>query len=186
MAPPSPAHQDALEVVSTRDAINTLFREAYHEPLLEVLEERSILDLIESCGDREQFSYRVNSLAGLATALNEQFLFRVTRVKPSDPGSLNLLEAFLQQELGPGRETDCIRTLRNINRVRQMYPVHTDRARGVRTALRDLGIDYPVNDFEVAWARILRAYLDALKDLRSMVGELVGRKATRSTRRAPP
>lgn len=51
-----------------------------------------------------------------------------------------------------------------------MYPQHTDRARGAITALRDLGLDYPIHDYGEAWNTIL-PYRAALEGLLQLVRE---------------
>lgn len=72
--PPFARFEVASRIVTLRDAINTLFREQYGGDLLDLLEERSILDLVRECRDEEEFAYRLGSITGLATAFDTDLL----------------------------------------------------------------------------------------------------------------
>lgn len=58
--------------------------------------------------------------------------------------SISLLDSYLKQF--NNYDEVVIHTLRNINRLRQMYPFHGDNVAGVQEAHRYFGINYPVID----------------------------------------
>ena len=55
------------------------------------------------------------------------------------------------------------------NRLRQGYPIHTDKANGVIEAHSFFEIDYPINDFKSAWEKLLISYLEVLKELFDLI-----------------
>ncbi len=77
--------------------------------------------------------------------------------------SIQLLEDYLNKSgvLKP----QIIDTLRNINKMRQGYPVHGDRAKGVLEAHRYFAIEYPIADYGAAWKKLLNSYLETLQQL---------------------
>ena len=59
--------------------------------------------------------------------------------------------------------------LKNFNKLRRMYPVHTDRAQGVLSAHRFFDLDYPVQDHAASGHRLLEGYRDTLEKLLALL-----------------
>ncbi len=95
--------------------------------------------------------------------MNLKCLRRLTQTEDTQVKSIQLLEAYLNKSgaLNP----QIIDTLRNINKMRQGYPVHGDRAKGVLEAHRYFAIEYPIADYSAAWKILLNSYLKALQKL---------------------
>jgi hypothetical protein len=50
-----------------------------------------------------------------------------------------------------------------------MYPVHTDRAKGVLEAYNYFGIEYPTNNFQNTWEILLQNYHKLLSNLLNII-----------------
>ena len=58
------------------------------------------------------------------------------------------------------------------NHLRRMYPLHTDRSKGVLAALEFFGIEYPVQNYQAAWGKLLESYRSLLGEILSAVRQL--------------
>jgi hypothetical protein len=155
--------QLASRIIDARDNINALFHNKHGEKLIVVREERDLLQLFRNAISSEELSYRVCALANIATGLNFPKLQALTRITDKEVKSIKLLETYLLQH--SMEERKVIETLQKINNLRQGYPVHSDRSRGVLAAHKYFGLTYPVLDHSHAWRSILRSYLDSLERL---------------------
>ena len=155
--------QTAAAIINVRDNINALFHQRYDVKLLLLHEERDLIQFSHPAKTREEFVYRVCALANVATNLNIDCLRQLTGNTDSHDKSITLLEQYLQQE--NRLDIAIINTFRNINRLRQGYPVHSDCSRGVLDAHTHFGFDYPIVDHTAAWLILLDHYLDALTNL---------------------
>jgi len=164
----SSAEPSALpsQIIDLRDSINAIFGERFKGRLLALPQERHLVELFKQCKDHETFAYRVASMGGLATAMNVKDLKKYTQAgdKP-----LNILGAFLRANFPEDRINPIMDLLQNFNRLRRMYPVHTDRADGVLEAHRALGLDYPVSDHSEAGYLLLKLYRDCLERIISLL-----------------
>ena len=107
-----------------------------------------------------------------ATSRNENELRPLVRQLPLEEGSLNLLERFLQENVPTIPCRDAVRRLRAINRLRQMFPAHVDKAKGAIDELHLLGIEYPVRDYGQAWNRVVESYAETTDQLLEAVRHL--------------
>jgi hypothetical protein len=164
--------QFAAAIIDARDNINAIFKDRHKERLLLLTEERCLLELFRPASSQEEFSYRLASLAGLATNINISLLRQITGITDEYSKSLSLLEEFLRSIKNNGDVDSCIEILRKINRIRQSYPVHTDQANGVLDAHRFFDLSYPVKDFEDAWIKVQEKYKKALEIILEIVKEL--------------
>ncbi len=163
----APNQDLASEIIDLRDNINALFGERFGGRILTLPQERSLSELSRTCNSHEEFAYRVASLSGLATSIETNYK---TRIQSSEnKKSLNLLGEFLRHHF-PARDTNQIMdTLQNLNRLRKMYPIHTDRAGGVMSSFAFFGLEYPIQDYQAAWLTLLEAYSEALHSLLDLV-----------------
>jgi len=153
----------AEQIIDSRDNFNALFHEKHNQKLLLLREERDILQLFRAPKGKEEFSYCVCALANLASNMNLDILRSVTGETDNEVKTISLLDKYLTRQ-----SLAChyaIQVLRNINRLRQGYPVHGDRVDGVLKAYKALGAGYPVEDYENAWRTLLGAYLGAVQNL---------------------
>lgn len=155
--------QIASGIIDARDNINAIFNLFYNDKLFILTEERDLLQFFRDAESEEDFFYRLCALANAATRMNLKCLRRLTKIKKSNLKSIKLLEEYLNINNIPN--SHIIDTLRNINRLRQSYPVHGDRVKGVLEAHRYFGIDYPITDYSAAWKKVLNGYLNALQQL---------------------
>ena len=151
----------AAKIIDTRDNINALFKNSHKDNLLQLHQERNLLELFRSTSSQEEFVYRLTSLANLATSLNNDVLRKITDIQDTKIKSIGLLEEYLKKEQFEDSDR-AILVLRQINKLRQCYPVHGDQVQGVIEAYKFFNIEYPVTDFSDAWKVLLLNYFEAL------------------------
>jgi len=161
----------AFQIVDLRDAINAIFGEKFGGRLLTLPQERHLVELFKSCTSREEFTHRVASLGGLATAIDTTPLKRLsprskTEKKESTPkerNSLDLLGAFLRRRYDGIEANTVMDNLQGYNWLRRIYPIHTDRTHGVLAAHQFFNIDYPVSNYQMVWEHLLKEYRRTLE-----------------------
>lgn len=158
----------ADEIIQLRDNINTLFHDKHKENLLFLNEERGILNFFRAVKTEEEFTHRIASLGELIKNMNSKKLKSIVKENDDKDGSISLLEKFIKQT--GKKEFKLIEIFRNINRVRQGFPIHTDKA-GVISSLGYFGLTYPIDDYSYAWKIILMNYRDALQELKEIVAK---------------
>jgi hypothetical protein len=159
----------AASIIEIRDNINSIFYHKHKTKLLLLDEERNLADFFKNANTPEEFSHRVASLSHVSQRLNVDILRSLTKETDKDVKSIQLLDKFLT---GIGKQSGQITgPLKKINRVRQSYPIHTDKS-GIIAALSDLGISYPISDYEAAWQTLLKSYYSALDKLRQILIEV--------------
>lgn len=152
----------AASIIETRDRINAIFYEKHKEKLLLLNEERNLLDFFKTAKTEEEFSHRLASLGQVSRHMNVSILRKLTSETDTQIGSVALLEKFLQFIGKPNKTiTD---NLKQIGRVRQGYPMHTDLT-GVVQGYKYFGLQYPVENYETTWTALLNHYLTSLKQL---------------------
>jgi hypothetical protein len=157
-------HSLGSSISTLRDNINAIFGDKFGGKLLGITQERAISDLSKQSSSEEEFVYRVTSLCGLATSINTDRLPDI-----QDGGSLNRLGLFLRSEFQDEAANSIMDGLTAFNRLRRMYPVHTDRAGGVMEAFAFFGIGYPVKDYELAWTKLRMKYKELLEQILSLL-----------------
>jgi hypothetical protein len=158
----------AASIIETRDKINAIFYERHKEKLLLLNEERNLLDFFKTAKTEEEFSHRLASLGQVSRYLNVSILRKLIGETDTQIGSVVVLEKFLQFIGTPNRTiTD---NLKQIGRVRQGYPMHTDLA-GVVQGYKYFGLQYPVENYETTWTALLNYYLTSLKQLYEILAD---------------
>ena len=169
----------AFQIVDLRDSINAIFGEVFNGRLLTLPQERHVVELFKNCDGYEEFAYRVASLGGLSTSIDPKAIKAVQQrpidssVDLSEQDSKNqeelkpigLLGEFLRARYSVNRANEVMNTFQNFNHLRRMYPIHTDRAKGVLKAFSFFKIEYPVSDYNHEWRKLLEKYRDSLKIL---------------------
>ena len=159
--------QIAFSILSNRDFINALIKERHKEKLFLLAEERDFIQLFRNANSIEEFVFRITAFQLLITNLNEPLLRKLTLITDTKIKSISLLENYLKTYNKYDKEV--IKVFRNINRLRQLYPIHGDNVDGVLEAHRTLGINYPINNYSEAWKKILMIYDDSLKRILEII-----------------
>jgi hypothetical protein len=159
----------ASSIIDARDNINAIFNLRNNDKLIVLVEERDLLQFFRDAQTREDFFYRLCALANAATKMNTQCLRRLTQVEDTQVQSIQLLESYLGK-IGI-QDNGIIKTFRNINKLRQGYPVHGDRTKGVLEAHKYFEIEYPIADYSATWKKLLEKYLEALRKLLNLLKE---------------
>ncbi len=155
--------QIASSIIDARDNINAIFNAANKDKLIVLTEERDLLQFFRDVESREDFFYRLSALANATTQMNLKCLRSLTQTEDTQVKSIQLLEVYLEKN--GVLNNQIIDTLRNINKMRQGYPVHGDRVKGILDAHRYFAIEYPIADYSTAWKILLNSYLKALQQL---------------------
>jgi hypothetical protein len=118
------------DIAEIRDQINAVTKVVLGGRLLELPQERAILDVYKPAATADEFRSRVQSLAGICTALNKPLLGTKLNLQTvTDVGSISLLERFLRTIASPEEVCAVCDVLKNINELRKGYPTHTPIAR---------------------------------------------------------
>lgn len=152
----------AAAIIESRDTINAIFHSKNGEKLLQLNEERNLLDFFKTAKTEEEFSHRISSLGEVSRNMNVKILRKLTNETDTKLGSVALLDKLLTSLGRQDKSTTEI--LRNIGRIRQGYPVHTDIT-GVIQGCKYFELKYPVEDYESTWTALLNFYLTSLKQL---------------------
>lgn len=157
------AFQLGSKIINSRDNINAVFQEKYGKKLLQINQERSLYEFVRGVHSQEEFSYRLSSLAELASNFNVKILKTIVGKDSNDLQSISLLENYLKKI--DGAYLHCIKILRNIRALRKGYPTHGDNSKDVLAAHKFFMIDYPIENYELAWIGLLKGYSNALEEI---------------------
>lgn len=158
----------AAAIIETRDTINAIFHSKHKEKLLLLNEERNLLDFFKTAKTEEEFIHRISSLGQVSRNMNISILRKLTNETNNELGSVALLDKLLTSLGSQNKSTTDI--FRNIGRIRQSYPIHTDIA-GVIQGYKYFGIIYPVTDYQMTWTTLLNQYLTSLKQLYEILAD---------------
>jgi len=158
------------DISEVRDQINALARNVLGEKLLELPQERAILDVYKPANTAEEFRSRVQSLAGISTSLNKSVIGKeLDKEKITETGSIILLEELLTKFSDTTQAGSVCGILKNINELRKGYPAHGDNTDKLLPAHDFFKISYPIKDYQSSWESILGAYFKAMKELREIL-----------------
>lgn len=162
----------ASSIISTRDNINAIFKDKFGEKLLLIDQERSLLELFRSANTEEEFSYRVAALGKLITNMNLDILRKETQTTNKEIKSIELLNKFLRIQSDKVEDLVLVKVLKNLNKLRQGYPVHGDNIGGLIEAHTSLDLDYPLKNFKVSWVKLMSHYSNLLENLLQIIKNL--------------
>ena len=168
------------DISEVRDQINALAKSLWGDRVLQLSQERPLIDMYKNAENQTEFRARIQSLGVIAKDLNRALLAKVSgKPNPSDIGDFILLEhalVTLGAEVDVASVTD---NLKHIKYLRQGYPAHGDNSDKFLQAHRHFTLPYPVQEFGEAWERILLGYfasMKALLELLSRAWQTVGAK----------
>jgi len=160
----------SCDISELRDQINALSNDLIGGRLLELPQERAILDVYKSAETQEEVRYRVQALAGVCVAINKSRLGTfLGKQSTTEVGSITLLQEFLEKKVGPDDASKVCSALKNINELRKGYPTHGDNTDKFLHAHDFFGIPYPIEDYATAWEKILETYWRAMEMLRDIL-----------------
>jgi len=158
----------ASSIIMIRDTINSLYRFKFNENLLEIDEEKSLLELFRSATNKEEFSYRITALGSLAANMNVPSLRERTGIVDKQVKSIKLLESFLnlnQDKNDNTNKEELVDVIRNLYNMRHGYPVHSDKIRIVIESYKFFEIDYSNPNYKSDYLRLKSEYDKALRKL---------------------
>jgi hypothetical protein len=180
------------DISTIRDNINTLTKDLLGERLLELPQERALIDMYKEAQSTEQFNNRVQSLAGLVVSINKDALLRsftaaeaaaiATKHGVADANRiapLVLMEELLTGFSNAEQAKRITVVFKRLNDLRQSFPAHGDNVDSVLRAYDFFRLQYPIEDFNAAWDAILGRYFDAMKDLLRVIVEHRKKKAAK-------
>lgn len=166
----------ADDISEIRDQINAISKYVISERILELPQERAIIEMYKPVQTKEEFSNRLASLAGLITAINAIAIKNHLGIPGNDKrGSILLVEALLTNFSSTDDAKSVCDVLKQINYLRQGYPVHGDNVDRVLPAHDFFGITYPIPDYGSAWEIIIRRYFEAMQKMQEI---FVAKRAT--------
>jgi hypothetical protein len=160
----SSQNKSAISIVELRDQINAVFKEKFGLNLLNLNEERSVINLFKISRDRESFHYWLNSFGEMSRLISAIILRSLTGIADTQTGSVQLLKEFAIKN---GHvDLKIVEYLTKLGHLRQGYPTHTDNERVIQ-AHRFFQFNYPIQsqEFDAATVKLLEIYKDALQEL---------------------
>jgi hypothetical protein len=127
---------------------------------------RTISEFFGTCEDAEDFQRRVAALADLLSRLSPYHQLEEEKRKDAtgnQVGPLIALERVMERD--HPEAVAAVRLLRRIPDARNSFPIHT-RNEKLLDAMRDLGVDFPAVDWNLAWLQVLTAFWSSVRDIR--------------------
>jgi len=147
-------------------SINKLMIKNYNIELFKIQEQKVWSYLHETCLDEKSFDSQINALKTIIDRINSKELKILLKNKSKD-GSVKLLELFLKENY-PKYNLQIIKRLRRIITIRKKLPIHKDTAE-VKNSLAELGLPFPINNFQKTWTIILLEFIVSLRELEEVL-----------------
>jgi len=145
------------------------FKTGFFKPLLDDC--LATVDSIKPCENEEQFSMKVQALAGMIDRIEESDVRKLikTKEKQQISGSITILEQILKEN-APNYPRHAVQNLRNLMSLRnKMYPTHATSYE-ILVILQNFGIArYPLEDWGKGWKKILTLCSNSLGELVSVL-----------------
>lgn len=160
------------DISEVRDQINAIARGLLGDRILELPQERAILDIYKPAHSAEEFRARIQSLAGICTALNKKVIGKsLGKEKTKDIGSITLLDELLTKYSNEQKSNSICSVLKNVNELRKGYPAHGDYTDKFLPAHTFFKIKYPIEAYQPAWESILGSYFKAMKEFLEVLSD---------------
>jgi len=151
------------KIVGVRRNLNLLFERSFKTSFFKQ-NEMAVNDIRKPCSNEEEFNSRIMSLALLISEIETQSVLTLIKSSKSEPGSINILEAFLDEN-SPNYDKTIIKNLRVIITLRsKKYPIHRDDPAFI-DALNYFGFTELPPDWQELWEAVLQRYLESLQGL---------------------
>ncbi|MDO8431106.1 MAG: hypothetical protein Q7S58_01710 [Candidatus Binatus sp.] len=167
---PSAVPYSPREVPMAIDFLNSVWKEKNGEPLMEIRSVEIIASLGFPCADYDEFSSRLGDLGDLLRWIDvrDDQLPSDTKIKRAE--KLNRLQAFLRSIAFEKDSDDVVRAigaLKDLVIVRNRL-THKGSPELI-SALARLGIDFPIEDYALAWDTIRGKAAESLNLIRKIV-----------------
>lgn len=137
--------------------------------VLSIPEARSVAEFFGKCTSAADFQRRVAALADLLAQIDVYGALTEEQRRDSQGnrvGNLVALERLMARDYPEAEQS--VKLLRLVPRARNSFPIHS-RSQGLLDALRGLGVDFPTEDWAVAWNQVLRSFWTAVASIRRSV-----------------
>jgi hypothetical protein len=155
----------ATSIIETIDHINALFQYLEKDDLLVIHQVRDILCFFKEVKTQDEFVSAIASLFNIVGCINVKKL----RALLSDPNnkdhSITLLEKYLTSQ--SMNCVEVVKVFRAIGKIRKGFPIHIDR--DIVQGCHDLGLEYPIEDYESSWILILSHYQAAISKIKNFL-----------------
>jgi hypothetical protein len=164
-AEPAPAIPSPLDLVATLDYFNAVWQLHFDrkKPIIRLFGAERTARLVYGVNTAEEFSSQVSCLADILKNM---------QVSGDGKTPLARMQAFLKTEL-PGDSNahidNAIDALRHVADVRNALFQHSGTEHRGVSALTQLGIDYPIIDWQSAWAKVQQRTIDAFNAIREEI-----------------
>lgn len=147
-------------------SINKLMIKNYNIELFKIQERKVWSYLYETCLDEKSFDSQINALKTIIDRINSKEL-KILLKNISKDGSVKLLELFLKEKYSK-YNSQIIKRLRRIITIRKKLPIHKDTTE-VKNSLAELGLPFPINNFQETWTIILLEFIVSLRELEEVL-----------------
>jgi len=156
------------EIIEKIDNINLLMKSKYRFELFKIQQQAVWNILPKLCNTEENFTQHILALKNIMDWMNiDELKTRITGKRPKE-GSINYLETFLQEQYPTLALGFIVKPLRKINKISQGFPRHKDTPEVIE-AIKSLGIEYPVKDWQKLWDKIILDFLFSLRILEQIL-----------------
>jgi hypothetical protein len=158
------------QIAVAMSEVNSQARCHLGHSIFQVSEPRAFVDIGQAPSTPEELSHRLQALGILIDQMDQEtFVSLLTNICDEVPeGGINRLEAVMRAK-GFRIPSAAIARLRDLRRLRNLYPSHPNDKQALDAARR-LNID-PKSKPEIVWEQSLRACLSALTELSQALAE---------------
>lgn len=162
---PASAIPSPLDLVATLDYFNAVWQLHFNRknPIIRLFGAERTARLVYDASTAEEFSAQVSCLADI---------FKNMQVSGQDKTPLARLQSSLKSALpadSASRIDSATDTLRSVADIRNALFQHSGTEHRGISALTQLGIDYPIADWQMAWATVQRKTIAAFNTLREEI-----------------
>jgi hypothetical protein len=162
---PAPAIPSPLDLVATLDYFNAVWQLHFDRknPIIRLFAAERTARLVYDVSTAEEFSAQVSCLADI---------FKNMQVSGQEKAPLARLQSSLKSVLpadSASRIDSATDTLCSVADVRNALFQHSGTEHRGVTALTQLGIEYPIADWQTAWATVQRKTINAFNVLREEI-----------------
>lgn len=147
-------------------SINKLMIENHKIELFKIQDKKVWSYLYETCLDEKSFDSQINALKNIIDWINSDELKKLLKNKVKN-GSVNILELFLKEN-HLKYNSQIIKRFRRIITIRKKFPIHKDTTE-VKNSLAELGLPFPINNFQETWTIILLEFIVSLRELEEIL-----------------
>ncbi len=158
-------------VADEMDFINLVFKDVCNKRVVKLSQARSVAGLYGDCKSEEDFMHKVAVISDIISNTSVKSFLSKERISDLETnkrtGSINELEAFLSERF-PGFEESIVLNLRNIQKIRNSFPIHS-RSMNLINSFNELYIEYPPLNWNDAYLKVLFSFWQSFRELRRLM-----------------